>query len=48
MGAPLVGNTNDLMGSTPIIKADIHEDVFLRVFIDKKKCNGPGFREQVC
>jgi len=44
-GAPLVVNTNDLMGSIPINKAGIHEDVFLRVSIGKKKCNGSGFRE---
>ena len=37
MGAPLVVNTNDLMESTSINKADIHEDVFLKVLIDKKE-----------
>ena len=37
MGTPLVVNTNDLMESTSINKADIHEDVFLKVLIDKKE-----------
>ncbi len=38
----------DLMGSTPIYKSGLHEDRFLKVFLDKKKCKGVGFCEQVC
>lgn len=37
MGTPLVVNTNDLMESTSINKADIREDIFLKVLIDKKE-----------
>ena len=38
----------DLMGSTPVYKSGLHEDRFLRVFIDREKCKGAGFCEQVC
>jgi len=38
----------DLMGSTPTYKSGLHEDRFLKVAIDDKKCKGVGFCEQVC
>lgn len=38
----------DLMGSTPSYKSGLHEDRFLKVAIDDKKCKGVGFCEQVC
>jgi len=38
----------DLMGSTPLYKSSLHEDRLLRVILDKKKCKGIGFCEQVC
>lgn len=38
----------DLMGSTPIYKSGLHEDRFLKVILDEKRCKGAGFCEQVC
>jgi len=38
----------DLMGSTPLYKSSLQEDRLLRVILDKKKCKGIGFCEQVC
>jgi len=38
----------DLMGSTPVYKSGLHEDRLLKVILDKKKCRGAGFCEQVC
>ena len=38
----------DLMGSTPTYKSGLHEDRLLNVIIDKDKCKGVGFCEQVC
>ncbi len=38
----------DLMGSTPLYKSSLHEDRLLRVILDREKCKGIGFCEQVC
>jgi len=38
----------DVMGSTPVYKSGIHEDRFLEISIDEKKCKGEGICEQVC
>lgn len=38
----------DLMGSTPISKSGLHEDRFLKIVLDERKCKGAGFCEQVC
>ena len=38
----------DLMGSTPLYKSGLHEDRFLKIVLDEKKCKGAGFCEQVC
>lgn len=38
----------DLMGSTPLYKSGLHEDRFLKIFLDEEKCKGAGFCEQVC
>jgi len=38
----------DLRGSTPVYNSGLHEDRFLKVVLDKKKCKGIGFCEQVC
>lgn len=38
----------DLMGSTPVYKSGLHEDRFLKVVLDKEKCKGAGFCQQVC
>jgi len=38
----------DLMGSTPLYKSSLHKDRLLKVILDKKKCKGIGFCEQVC
>ncbi len=38
----------DLMGSTPLYKSGLHEDRLLEVILDKDKCKGAGFCEQVC
>jgi len=38
----------DLMGSTPLYKSSLHEDKLLRVILDREKCKGIGFCEQVC
>jgi NAD-dependent dihydropyrimidine dehydrogenase PreA subunit len=40
--------SSDLMGSTPIYKSGLHEDRFLKVILDEKKCKGAGSCEQVC
>ncbi len=38
----------DLKGSTPIYKSGLHEDVLLKIHLDKDKCRGAGFCKQVC
>ncbi len=38
----------DLKGSTPVYKSGLHADIFLTVFLDKERCRGAGFCEQVC
>jgi len=38
----------DLMGSTPLYKSSLNEDRLLRVILDREKCKGIGFCEQVC
>lgn len=38
----------DLAGSTPVYKSGLHEDRFLAIKIDKEKCKGAAFCEQVC
>jgi NAD-dependent dihydropyrimidine dehydrogenase PreA subunit len=38
----------DLMGSTPIYKSGLHEDRLLKIVLDKEKCKGAGYCEQVC
>jgi len=38
----------DLMGSTPVYKSGLHEDRFLKVVLDKERCRGVGFCQQVC
>ncbi len=38
----------DLMGSTPIFKSTLHQDRFLQIDLDKKKCKGAALCEQVC
>lgn len=38
----------DLMGSTRTYKSGLHEDRFLKISLDKEKCKGAGFCEQVC
>ncbi len=38
----------DLMGSTPVYKSGLHEDSLLSVVLDKEKCRGAGFCEEVC
>jgi len=38
----------DLMGSTPLYKSGLHKDRLLRIILDRKKCKGMGFCEQVC
>ncbi|MBA7473146.1 hypothetical protein ES707_08480 [subsurface metagenome] len=38
----------DLRGSTPLYKSGLHEDRFLKVFLELEKCKGAGFCEQVC
>lgn len=38
----------DLTGSTPLYKSGLHEDRFLKIVLDKRKCQGAGFCEQVC
>jgi len=38
----------DLMGSTPTYKSSLHEDRLFKVILDKDKCRGAGFCEQVC
>ena len=40
--------SGDLMGSSPIYKSGLHEDRFLKIILDKEKCKGTGFCEQVC
>ena len=36
------------MGSTPLYKSSLYEDRLLRIILDRKKCKGIGFCEQVC
>lgn len=38
----------DLMGSTPVYKSGLHKDRLFKVVLDKEKCRGVGFCEQVC
>lgn len=38
----------DLMGSTPLYKSSLHQDRSLKVVLDREKCKGIGFCEQVC
>ena len=38
----------DLMGSTPVYKSGLHEDRFLQITLDREKCRGAAFCEQVC
>jgi len=38
----------DLMGSTPLYKSGLHEERWLKVFLDVEKCRGAGFCEEVC
>ncbi|MFQ6614272.1 MAG: HgcAB-like fusion protein, partial [Fidelibacterota bacterium] len=38
----------DLMGSTPTYKSGLHDDRFLAITLDKNRCKGAGFCEQVC
>ncbi len=38
----------DLMGSTPVYKSGLHEDRFLRITLERGKCRGAAFCEQVC
>jgi NAD-dependent dihydropyrimidine dehydrogenase PreA subunit len=38
----------DLMGSTPILKSGLHEDRFLKIVLDERRCKGAGSCEQVC
>jgi NAD-dependent dihydropyrimidine dehydrogenase PreA subunit len=38
----------DIMGSTPVYKSGLLEDRFLRVVVDKERCKGARFCEQVC
>ncbi len=38
----------DLMGSTPTYKSGLHDDRFLKIELDKERCKGAGFCEQVC
>jgi NAD-dependent dihydropyrimidine dehydrogenase PreA subunit len=38
----------DLMGSTPHFKSGLHEDRLLHVNLDKQKCRGAGFCQDVC
>lgn len=40
--------TLDLKGTTPIYKSGFQADRFLKVVLDKNKCTGAGFCEQVC
>jgi len=36
------------MGSTPVYKSSLLEDRLLKVVLDKERCRGAGFCEQVC
>lgn len=38
----------DLLGSTPLYKSGLHEDRYLKIILDKEKCKGVGYCEQVC
>ncbi len=38
----------DLRGSTPVYHSGLSEDRLLQVYLDKTKCRGAGFCEQVC
>jgi NAD-dependent dihydropyrimidine dehydrogenase PreA subunit len=38
----------DLAGNTPVYKSGLHEEKRFTVHLDKEKCRGAGFCEQVC
>ncbi len=38
----------DLKGSTPLFKSGLHEDSLLKITIDKNRCKGAAFCEDVC
>ncbi|KGK99763.1 copper oxidase [Methanococcoides methylutens] len=38
----------DLMGSTPVYKGGFQDDRLLKVILDKDKCKGVGFCEEIC
>lgn len=38
----------ELKGSTPVYKSSTHEDRFLDIYLDKRKCKVAGFCEKVC
>lgn len=38
----------DLLGSTPTYKSGLHEDRYLKIILDKDKCKGAGYCDQVC
>ncbi len=38
----------DLMGSTPVFKSTLHEERFLMVSLDQKKCRGCAMCKEVC
>jgi NAD-dependent dihydropyrimidine dehydrogenase PreA subunit len=38
----------DLMGSTPIYKSSLHEEGLFKITLDKQKCRGAGFCQDVC
>lgn len=38
----------DLMGNTPVYKSGLHEERLLSIVLDKDKCKGAGYCEQVC
>ncbi len=38
----------DLAGNTPVYKSGLHEEKRFNIHLDKEKCRGAGFCEQVC
>jgi NAD-dependent dihydropyrimidine dehydrogenase PreA subunit len=38
----------DLLGSTPLFKSSLHEERGFAITLDKEKCEGTGFCQQVC
>ncbi len=38
----------DLMGSTPLYKSGLHEERWLKIFLDAEKCKAAAFCEDVC